>query len=496
LALLQEYDTDTLGRLGLEIIGVADPNPEAPGIQKAKRKDLFTTSDFHDLYSLKGLNIILELTDDQQLIRDLVAGKPTSVGLIDHNAFSFFREILSLGQHLDQREDEFSLLSSLARSLTEATREAIMVLDLNYRIIQINEGACRQAGITADEAKNRFCFQITHQSLTPCRSLETPCPMVETVVTGKSAHAIHEHIDASGNVHFCDVTTFPVVNQRGEVIQVLEIFKDITQELSLRLEERTRAIKNDLARLVQEDKLIALGKLVASVAHEINNPLGSILNFNKLILKTLQDHRPSSEDLKDFKKWLDLSVREAQRSAIIIGNLLSFARQRNIEPRKVAMQEILDQIILLIGHRLDLSKITLISRGFLKEPLTFWGDPTQIQQCLMNLIFNSLEAMPQGGTLTIRGGQHHKKKEIRIEITDTGPGISSENMPHIFEPFFSTKKELQGVGLGLSMVYGIITEHGGRIEVESPPGQGATFRIFLPSTSPEKERQKGADCEP
>jgi two-component system NtrC family sensor kinase len=479
-AILQRFDTFSLELLGVEIVGVADLNPEAEGLKKAARRGIFTTADFHDLLTRKAPDLILELTDNEEMIRKITQHKPASAGIIDHNAFPFFNSVLSLNQELIENQDEISNTRSLAQAMTEATSEAAMILDLDYHILQINDGACRQSGITAEGAKGRFCFQITHQSAIPCHSLETPCPMVETVMTGKSAHTIHEHKDAEGKSHFCDVSTFPLTNRRGEVVQVLEIVRDITNDLSARIEQKTRTIKEDLARLVREDKLISLGKLVASVAHEINNPIGSILNFTKLIHKIILDHRPTAKELSDFKKWLDLTVREAQRCRTIVGKLLSFARQQSLETTLFDLRELLEQMILLTTHQMELSHIKLDTSRLSAQPLFFWGDQTQIQQCLSNLIFNALESMPKGGTLTIRGDRNLVENEIWVEIMDTGIGIPPENLPYIFDPFFSTKKESSGVGLGLSLVYGIIAEHGGRVEVDSQPGRGSTFRIFLP----------------
>lgn len=492
-AFLQKFDTFSLKNMGLEIVGVADLNPEAAGLQKAARRGIYTTSDFRDLFTLKAPNLVLELTDDDEMIRQLAHNKPGSVGLVDHHAMAFFNSILSFGLEMEERQDEFSTTQSLAQALTEATGESVMILDLDYHILRINEGACKMAGLSADEAQGRFCFQVTHQAKTPCHSQETPCPLVETVMTGKSAHAIHEHKDAEGKTRYCDVSTFPLINRRGEVIQVLELTRDITSDLSNRIEQKTRTIKNDLNRLVQEDKLISLGKLVASVAHEINNPIGSIINFTKLILKIIQEHKPTQKELIDFKKWLDLTVGEAQRCQEIVGKLLSFARQQSLERRLYDLRELLEQMILLTAHRMELSRIKLDSSQIPSQPLFFMGDKTQIQQCLSNLIFNALESMTDGGTLTFKGGQNFFRNEIWVEIMDTGMGIPSENLPYIFDPFFSTKKEVHGVGLGLSLVYGIITEHQGRIEVESQPGQGSTFRIHLPSWPSDKNQEMKTD---
>ncbi len=372
--------------------------------------------------------------------------------------------------------------------MTRATSEGVMVLDKDYRILRINRAACRWAEISPENASGRFCFQVMHRSLTPCQKPETPCPLRETLATGRSAHGIHEFRDSQGEPHYCDISTFPLLNHQGQIVQVLEMFRDITSDVSARVEMRAQAIKQDLARVVQEDKLLALGKLVASVAHEINNPIASILNFSKLLLSCLDQGPTSDEDLAKWKRWLELTVHEAERSRDIVGNLLSFARQQNVEPKRLDLLEIIDQIVQLTRHRMEIGGVELECR-IPKEPLEIWGDPTQIQQCLTNLVFNALEAMPQGGKLSIEAGTDDGGM-IYAEVRDTGNGIAPEVLPHIFEPFFSTKNEVQGVGLGLSMVYGIIREHKGRIDVESQPGQRTRFRITLPhadqAVDPEK----------
>ncbi|MFH0788135.1 MAG: ATP-binding protein [Pseudomonadota bacterium] len=487
-AILQHFDPYSLKKLGIEVVGVADINPQAEGIQTALKRGIHTTSDFRELLSLPDLDLVLELTGNEQVARELSEIRPKRVTILDFKTSRLLHDVVFLGEELKKKKEEINLAHNFTRALAKATSEGVMVLDQNYRIQRINDEACRRAGITEKEALGRFCFQVSHQALSPCISPDTPCPMVETLKTGKSAHAIHEHFNADGNAHYCDVSTYPLVNRKNEIEQVLEIFRDITTDFGGRVESQTRIIKDGLARMVQEDKLIALGKLVASVAHEINNPIGSILNFSKLILKTIQEGPPTKKDLALFEKWLDLTVKEAFRCGRIVTNLLSFARQQGLESKRLDLKELLDQIVILTAHQLELSAIRLESK-LPEGKLEIWGDGTQIQECLVNFVFNAIEAMPQGGKLMIRGQANQAKKQIQLEISDTGIGIPPEIMPYIFEPFFTTKKEGQGVGLGLSMVYGIIREHGGDIEVESQPGKGTTFRIILPSSPADPKRR-------
>lgn len=488
LSLLNMLEARSFKHLRARIVGVADFNPQAEGLCLAQQRGIFTTSDCAQLFDLEKLDLVIELTDDQELLSNLAASKPESVGVIGHTASRLFHDLVSLYQQLELKEDEASTARSFSQTLINATSEGVMVLDSDYRIIQVNQSALATAGLSQQEALGRYCFQVSHQAISPCDSPDTPCPMKSTLATGKSAHAIHEHIQQDGSSHYCDVSTFPLFNRKGEVVQVLELFRDITDDLAQRVESRTEAIKADLAVLVQEDKLIALGKLVASVAHEINNPIASIFNFVKLIHKGLEQGRTKAKDLDDYQYYLKLCAQEAERCSAIVGNLLSFARQNNPAPRNVNLTELLDATILLTEHRMKLSDVEL-EVSLPQEGMEVWGDPSQLQQVLTNLIFNALEAMPQGGRLRIAGGLEREPGQVWLEFSDSGEGISSENLPRIFEPFFSTKTQGHGVGLGLSMVHGIISEHGGQVKVESQPGQGTTFRVSLPratATQPQK----------
>jgi two-component system, NtrC family, sensor kinase len=465
------------------VVGVADINPAAQGLREARQRGIPTTADYRDLLEIPDLDLILELTGKEEVLTELKARNPPQVTILDYPSSRMLHDLFFFRQEMEKKEEESTMALSFSQALANATSEGVMVLDRNFRIKLINQEACRRAGLSVDEAQGKFCFQVSHQSLTPCQSSETPCPMQETLTTGKSAHALHEHRTAGGETHYCDISTYPLVNRQGEIVQVLEIFRDITQDLTLRVEQRAQSIKDDLARLVQEDKLISLGKLVASVAHEINNPIASILNFTKLILKTIREGPPSREDLRSFEKWLELSIRETARCAKIISNLLSFARQQSLEIKRLDLKELLDQVLLLTQHRMELSRIQL-KLEMPEEPMEVWGDGNHIQQCFTNLVFNALEAMTEGGVLTIRGSLDRPAQKGVLEFSDTGVGIAPEILPHIFEPFFSTKRRGYGVGLGLSMVYGIVREHGGDIEAVSGQENGALFRLTLPLIAP------------
>ena len=235
----------------------------------------------------------------------------------------------------------------------------------------------------------------------------------------------------------------------------------------------------DQAKILHQDKMMSLGRLAASVVHEINNPLAGILNYIRLMVRILGRGSLKEDQHKKFQQYLDLVESETQRCSQIVSNLLTFSRKSPISFEQVNVEDLLQRCILLCQHKLELSNIRLEPRIEPKIPIVE-GDANQLQQCIINLIFNAIDAMPKGGSLYLEGDYNPGKNLVIIKVKDTGSGIRQEDIPRIFEPFFTTKDEGYGVGLGLSTVYGIIEHHKGTIKVESPPGKGATFTIQLP----------------
>ncbi len=352
----------------------------------------------------------------------------------------------------------------------------------NYRIINCNDSKVITKGGERESVIGRHCFEAVHGALQPCSWKNWDCPMDKAVETGKPARAVHEVVQPDGSMRISQVTTYPLVNHEGEIVQVVDVIRDITEDVSQRIEARTRAIKEDLNRFVQEDRLVTLGRLVASVCHEINNPITSIVTFNKLILSYIRENTLPPEGLKAFERYLEMSIREALRSGTIVNNLLTFARQRGVESGPIDLKEMVDTIMLLLGHQMDKAGVKRRT-GLPQTPFSAYGDYAQIQQVLMNLISNAIEAMPDGGKLTIEGGYQEGQDRIWMAVCDTGCGIPETELARIFEPFYTTKRSGRGVGLGLSMVYGITREHNGTVEVQSTVGQGSCFKITLPTGS-------------
>jgi signal transduction histidine kinase/CheY-like chemotaxis protein len=260
----------------------------------------------------------------------------------------------------------------------------------------------------------------------------------------------------------------------GRESGVVAFFRDLR---ALRRLERELA---DQARILHQDKMMSLGRLAASVVHEINNPIAGILNYLRLMGRIAAKGEIAGPRREQFRRHLEICESEAARCSQIVASLLGFSRRSPEKFAPVDTAELLERSILLSRHKLELGKIRLEARIAPGLPAVE-GDFNQLQQVLINLIFNAADAMPQGGTLTLAAAPGEAPETVVLSVRDTGPGIPPEHLEAIFEPFFTTKGEGRGLGLGLSTVYGIVARHRGRIEVRNAQGGGALFEITLPA---------------
>jgi PAS domain S-box-containing protein len=264
-----------------------------------------------------------------------------------------------------------------------------------------------------------------------------------------------------------------VLVQGNEEIGLVAFFRD------LRKVKRLKQQFLDQANYLHQDKMISLGKLAASVVHELNNPLTGILNYIRLMIKILGRDSLSSEQMHKFQRYLDLVGSEVSRCSDIVSNLLEFSRKPKLEFSEVDPNALLEKSLLLCKYKLTLQNIKIKTDLYPKIPKVL-GDFNELQQCLLNLIFNAADAMEDGGSLTLESYFSPTKGLVELKVTDTGRGITREDLSKVFDPFFSTKKEGKGLGLGLSVVHAIIDRHRGTISAESTPGKGTVFTITLP----------------
>lgn len=233
-----------------------------------------------------------------------------------------------------------------------------------------------------------------------------------------------------------------------------------------------RDLKSAQHQLVLTEKLAAVGELSAKIAHEVNNPLSIISNYLFLCSRALNDPHQATAHL-------EVAQQELTRIARIVRQLLDFHRPQKAEKVPINIKDIVNDVLGLMSWQLRERAIDVVQK--IKEPLpVVTGSPEQLKQVFLNLVINAKDFMPDGGTLTIEIGGDDKA--VKIVFSDTGPGIAEEHLSRIFEPFFTTKADASGTGLGLSVCFGIIKDHGGRIDASNAPGGGGRFEITLPAT--------------
>ena len=238
-------------------------------------------------------------------------------------------------------------------------------------------------------------------------------------------------------------------------------------------------LKEVQEQVIRSEKLASLGKLSATIAHEINNPLSAVLTYVRLLMKLKDRDLLAPERMEDISRYLTTMESETARCGEIVKNLLAFSRQSKMTINENNIEDIINKTLILISHELEMKEIRLVKKIAPDLPKVKC-DFKQIQQTLLNLVSNASEAMTKGGILTLTASCPRDDGFLEVVISDTGCGIPEKDLKNIFEPFFTTKGEGKGVGLGLSVVYGIITRHNGSIEVESESGKGSAFKVRLP----------------
>ncbi|MBK9209263.1 MAG: GAF domain-containing protein [Anaerolineales bacterium] len=259
-------------------------------------------------------------------------------------------------------------------------------------------------------------------------------------------------------------------NQYQKLQETIRQLRTIEIELNARMEAQ-RSAEN---RLIQAAKLAAVGEMAAGIAHELNNPLTTVTGFSELVLEELPDGSAHREEL-------EMVLREARRASDVVRRLLDFSRQGERTRIRADINEVVNDVIALTRHLIHTNNVEL--RIELNESLPWVSiDHNQMKQVLLNLIHNALQAMPKGGELQV-GTSTAKRDErdwVIMSVKDSGIGIKPADQERIFEPFFTTKGDRGGTGLGLSVTYGIITDHGGTIEISSEPDKGSIFAVWLP----------------
>ncbi|MCD4716048.1 MAG: PAS domain-containing protein [Desulfobacterales bacterium] len=464
------------------IVAVADPDFKSPGVIFAKEKGLQTVRDYHELYQPEyDIHLIIILTPDKTIFEDILKTKPHNIRILAYHVFELFWK--AIGLERERAEEIETILNGI--------QDFILVITPEREIIDVNQPFLDQMGYSREEVIGSKCHEIYHKEDHPCNGSDLFCPLNRVIRDKRPSQQVRTRVDHNGERRYIEVTIYPIWEKDGKISKFIEISRDITerkkeeseitQRLEQMVEERTRQLKETHGKLLHQDKMASLGKLSASVVHEINNPIAGILNLIILIKRIIEEGPMSQKELDLFSRYLNLMETETRRTSRIVSNLLAFSRQSKVDLKSLNVNRLLEKILFLNSNLLKMSGVEVEKKLDANLP-DIVGSEDQLQQVFMNLVSNAGEAIEVdgGGILSIESECFSEGDKITVSFRDTGAGIREENLSRLFEPFFTTKKKGKGVGLGLSVAYGIIEEHGGSINVESEEGKGTTFKVELP----------------
>ncbi len=381
----------------------------------------------------------------------------------------YFRD---LTKHIQVERELFSA-NNFLNSIIKSSADGIVVADLKGNILIYNDSAQRILGYSADEVigAGGFLFkfanrEIARENMRRMRSAEYGPPGKLTSNRATLVSKDGEEIPVSFSA--------AIITEGGREIGTVGIFSDLREQLRMRKE-----LEDTRMQLMQAEKIASIGRLAAGIAHEVNNPLAGILIFADILKKDLAPHDPQwAEDLQEI-------INQTMRCKEIVARLLEFSRQSVDRRLNYDINSVIERSAGLLTHQALFHDV-----GFVFDLQTdipaMTGDPGQLQQVFINFIINAGTAMNGRGKISITSRFEQVSEQVILEFADTGPGIAPEIISKVFEPFFTTKAPGEGTGLGLSVAYGIIQQHGGSISVRNAPSGGAVFTVVLPLECPEK----------
>ena len=346
------------------------------------------------------------------------------------------------------------------RETFDSISDAISIHNKDCSLLRVNKAFADTFRTEPRRLIGKHCHELMHGTKEPVPA----CPHRETLRTGKPARA--EFFEPNLGIHL-EVTTSPLFDERGEITGTVHITRDTTER------------KRQTEQLMMTDRLASIGELASGAAHELNNPLTSVIGFSQLLME-----RDVPDDIREN---VSIIYSQAQRAAEVVKNLLTFARKHTPVKQLNQINRIIEDVLSLRAYEHKLNNIE-VKRRLAPDLPEIMADYFQMQQVFINIIINAEYFMNEtrnGGTLTVT--TKRRNDTVVVSIADDGPGISEECLGQIFNPFFTTKEVGKGTGLGLSICHGIVTEHGGKIYAESEPGKGATFVVELPISKQSRE---------
>ncbi|MDP2848309.1 MAG: ATP-binding protein [Humidesulfovibrio sp.] len=442
-----------LAQLGIKAMALHDEAP--PGSDFANTLGLPVHPGWRQmLESHPDLNLVIETTGREAVISQLRKGLPLSITLVERGAASFFLRLLSSDQMWVACKIDLLHTQTLLKGIIDQLKEEIVLADGDGLVLDCNKAALESQGLPKSDIVGkplRNFFRVPEGLNGNFVGLP---PLEHALATGEAMEATLAHVDAEGLLHYTREYVNPIQGEAGQRTSYLCIRRDITSRTQME------------QRLQQSERLASIGEMSTYIAHEIRNPLFAIGGFANQLLRTVGE--PAA------REKIEIIIEESKRLDSILKSILTFAKP--VESNGLSdLNQIVRDTMELMGMACENLSITPVLVLTDELPLVK-ADAELIKQCLINLVKNSLEAMPTGGTLSVRTSLHAAR--VILEVDDTGQGIAPDIRDKVFSPFFSTKG--RGTGLGLAMIKKILDDLGGTVELSSVPGEGTRVALHLP----------------
>lgn len=404
------------------------------------------------------INLVIALTDSPEFLAEIRRSIPVSVALLDRPAMAFLCCLSELAKAYRRCEIDLRGSRNLLARIIDELPDDIFFLDTQGRILDVNRQVCERHGLDKQTLLHRSSSEVpAGPGQISCGSEPLDWPVLATLTHRRESEALQAWVDDQGRVHYYQVTTYPVFNGEGQLERVVEVRRDVTL--------RTEMEK----RLQQAEKLAAIGELSTYIAHEIRNPLFAIGGFANSLLRS----RELSENSRDKVRII---LEESKRLDRILKSIINFARPTASEVAEVDVNLVVSETTRVLGIGSE-ERGVIVDIRLEKELPKAQANVELLKQCLINLVKNALEAMPDGGRLVVTTAM--ERQQVRISIEDTGCGIPLDLQDKIFSPFFTTKQTGSGAGLGLAMTKKIIRDLGGDLVLVSRPGEGTRVDVYL-----------------
>ncbi|TVM19425.1 PAS domain-containing sensor histidine kinase [Oceanidesulfovibrio indonesiensis] len=444
----------------MDLVGVAEPGLNRAKLEYAKSLGIPIYDTLEALLEdFPDVNLVVEHTGLRKTTARLRKLLPDNVSLIDNTGTVFLCGLHDLAQANAYCQVTLDRHRTLLQAIIDEVREDILLLDSHGRVVDCNRNVLEKAGKHKEDfiGKQFFEADIPEGGMFCSIEGDEHCAYVQALKTGEKTEAMFTRVDEEGNLKYYRIYAYPIMSETGRINHVVVMRRDIT--------ERTRRERMQQ----QAEKLAVVGEMSTYLAHEIRNPLFAIAGFTNSLLKS------DTATPKEREK-LEIIAKETARLEHLLSSILKFSRPSAAEVDKVNLNDVADETATLMRMGYEHQGYVIEFRPTQTIPL-IKAEPELVKQCIVNLIKNSVEAMPRGGSLQVRTGREGDM--VILEVIDKGHGMSELQMDQAFSPFYTTKE--QGCGLGLAMIRKIVDEFGGSVRLKSKEGEGTTVTLsFLP----------------